>query len=167
MGVVTGRYSVVQVDPATGQSRQPKGPATAQQLQRHITFCDCLPAEHMSAGGEEFETPPPSPNYSPQPSDDEDEENISVAGDDQDGIGWWADDEIEQRELERQERCIRLANQAHIDLIHALPGDICPTLETVLQYAEYVSLGGWHLLEVDQHFYERIVENFLVSGGIN
>ena len=128
----------------------------------------------MSGGGE-FETPPPSPNYSPQPSDDEDEENISVAGDDQGGVmGWWAygtgwqaDDEIEQRELERQERCIRLANQAHIDLIHALPEDICPTLTAVLEYTEWISLGDWHLFESDVHAQARIVENFLVPQENN
>ena len=171
MGVVTGRYSVVQVDPATAESRQPKWPATAQQLQRHITFCDCLPAEHMSAGGEEFETPPPSPNYSPQPSDDEDEESDDqggIMGTWVQGIGWWQPGgEIEQRESERQERCIRLANQAHIDLIHALPEDICPTLTAVLEYTEWLSLGDWHLFESDVHALARIVENFLVPGGIN
>ena len=165
MGVVTGRYSVVQVDPATGQSRQPKWPATAQQLQRHITFCDCLPAEHMSAGGEEFETPPPSPNYSPQPSDDEeDEENASVASD---GPGWWEQEPFEQREIERQERCIYLANRAHIELIHALPEDICPTLTAVLEYTEWISLGDWHLFESDVHAQARIVEHFLVSQENN
>ena len=118
----------------------------------------------MSAGNlkRKFETPPPSPSYSPQPSDDEDEEDSDGQG----GVAWWEDEEIKRKEEERQERCIFIANQAHIELIHALPGDICPTLETVLQYAEYVSLGCWHLLEVDQHFYERIVENFLVPGGI-
>ena len=114
----------------------------------------------MSAGGGEFETPPPSPSYSPQPSDDEDDDDSS-------GPGLWGEEELRRREEERQERCIFIANQAHVELIHALPGDICPTLETVLQYAEYVSLGDWRLLEVDQHCYERIVENFLVSGGIN
>ena len=126
--------------------------------------------------GGEFETPPPSPNYSPQPSDDEEDgENTSVAGDDQGGVmGWWAygtgwqaDDEIEQRELERQERCIRLANQAHIDLIHALPEDICPTLTAVLEYTEWISLGDWHLFESDVHAQARIVEHFLVSQENN
>ena len=119
----------------------------------------------MSAGNlkRKFETPPPSPSYSPQPSDDEDEEDSDGQG----GVAWWEDEEIKRKEEERQERCIFIANQAHIELIHALPWDMRPTLETVLQYAEYVSLGCWHLLEVDQHFYERIVENFLVPGGIN
>ena len=122
----------------------------------------------MSGGGEEFETPPASPSYSPQPSDsEEDEEDMDVANDVPDEIGWWENEEIVQKERERFERCIYLADKAHIELIHALPWDMRPTLETVLQYAEYVSLGCWHLLEVDQHFYERIVENFLVSGGIN
>ena len=65
------------------------------------------------------------------------------------------------------ERCIYLANEAHKELESALPEDICPTLETVLWYTEYVSLGGWHLLEIDVHFYERIMENFPVPGGIN
>ena len=126
MGVVTGRYSVVQVDPATAESRQPKWPATGQQLQRHITFCDCLPAEHMSAGGEEFETPPPSPNYSPQPSDDEDEENISVAGDGEDEedmdvanddageVGWWADEAFTQREQESVQNVAFVSLRRHI-----------------------------------------------------
>ena len=169
MEVVTGRYRSIQVDPATW-------PAAGKQLQLSachwlsaatVTFATGSQLEHMSAGGGEFETPPPSPNYSPQPSDDEDEENISVAGDDQDGIGWWADDEIEQRELERQERCIRLANQAHIDLIHALPEDICPTLTAVLEYTEWISLGDWHLFESDVHAQARIVEHFLVSQENN
>ena len=125
----------------------------------------------MSAGGGEFETPPPSPSYSPQPSDDEDEES----DDDQGGImgswiqgtGWQVDDGIEQRELERQERCIRLANQAHIDLIHALPGDICPTLTAVLEYTEWLSLGSWHLFEADVHALARIMEHFLVPQENN
>ena len=118
----------------------------------------------MSAGKRKFEASPSSPNYSPQSSDDEDGENYSVDGD---GLRWWEREPLKQRELERQERCIRLADKAHIELIHALPKDICPTLETVLQYTEYVSLGGWYLLEIDLHFYIRIMENFLVPGGIN
>ena len=92
---------------------------------------------------------------------------MDVANDDQDGIGWWADDEIEQRELERQERCIRLASQAHIDLIHALPGDICPTLTAVLEYTEWLSLGSWHLFEADVHALARIMEHFLVPQENN
>ena len=118
----------------------------------------------MSAGGGEFETPPQSPSYSPQPSDDEDEENYSVDGD---GLRWWEREPFEQRELERQERCIRLANQAHIDLIHALPEDICPTLTAVLEYTEWISLGDWHLFESDVHAQARIVEHFLVSQENN
>ena len=119
----------------------------------------------MSGGGGEFETPPPSPNYSPQPSDDEgDEENTSVASD---GPGWWEQEPFEQRELERQERCIYLANRAHIELIHALPEDICPTLTAVLEYTEWVSLGDWHLVESDVHVQARIVEHFLVSQENN
>ena len=64
-------------------------------------------------------------------------------------------------------RCIYLANAAHKELESALPEDICPTLETVLWYTEYVSLGDWHLLEIDVHFYERIMENFLLPQGNN
>jgi len=173
MGVVTGRYRSIQVDPATW-------PATGKQLQLSachwlstatVTFATGSQLEHMSAGGGEFETPPPSPNYSPQPSDDEDEESDDqggIMGTWVQGIGWWQPGgEIEQRESERQERCIRLANQAHIDLIHALPEDICPTLTAVLEYTEWLSLGDWHLFESDVHALARIVENFLVPGGIN
>ena len=112
----------------------------------------------MSGGGEEFETPPASPSYSPQPSDsEEDEEDMSVASDGPDEIGWWANEEIEQREQERVGRCIYLANAAHKELESALPEDICPTLETVLGYTEYVSLGDWHLFESDVHALARIV----------
>ena len=118
----------------------------------------------MSGGGE-FETPPPSPNYSPQPSDDEgDEENASVASD---GPGWWEQEPFEQREIERQERCIYLANRAHIELIHALPEDICPTLTAVLEYTEWVSLGEWHLVESDEHVQMRIVEHFRLGSQNN
>ena len=105
----------------------------------------------MSGGGE-FENPP---------------EDMDVDNDVPDKIGWWENEEIVQKERKRFERCIYLANEAHIELIDALPEYIRPTLETVLQYTEYVSLGGWYLLEIDVHFYERIMENFLVSGGIN
>ena len=112
----------------------------------------------MSGGGEEFETPPTSPSYSPQPSDDEEDSGEP---------GWWTDEALAQREQEREERCIYLANKAHIDLIHALPEDICPTLTAVLEYTEWLSLGDWHLFESDVHALARIVENFLVPGGIN
>ena len=105
----------------------------------------------MSGGGE-FENPP----------EDMDVDNVVP-----NEIGWWENEEIVQKERKRFERCIYLANEAHIELINALPEDIRPTLETVLQYTEYVSLGGWYLLEIDVHFYERIMENFLVPGGIN
>ena len=92
---------------------------------------------------------------------------MDVDNDVPDEIGWWANEEIEQREQERVGRCIYLANAAHKELESALPEDICPTLETALGYTEYVSLGGWHLLEIDVHFYERIMENFLLPQGIN
>ena len=48
-----------------------------------------------------------------------------------------------------------------------LPEDICPTLETVLGYTEFVSLGNWHLFESDVHAHARIVENFLLPQGNN
>jgi len=116
------------------------------------------PIDSLMDGMRRICNPPAAPHHRPTaPHND----------DDSGGPGLWTEEELRRREEERQERCIFIANQAHIELIHALPGDICPTLETVLQYAEYVSLGDWRLLEVDQHFYERIVENFLVSGGIN
>ena len=89
----------------------------------------------MSGGGEEFETPPASPSYSPQPSDsEEDGEDMSVASDNSGGPGWWTDEMLAQREQERVERCIYLANAAHKELESVLPEDICPTLETVLGY---------------------------------
>ena len=97
--------------------------------------------------GGEFETPPASPSYSPQPSDDEEDgENTSVASDDSGGPGWWTDEALAQREREREERCIYLANRAHIELMHALPEDICPTLNDVLEYTEWISLGDWHFV---------------------
>ena len=121
----------------------------------------------MSAGGGEFETPPPSPNYSPQPSDDEDEEDMGVVDDDSGGPGWWMNEQLQQREEEREARCVYLANKAHIELIHALPEDIRPTLDSVLAYTEWVSLGDWHLFESDVHALARIVENFLLPQGYN
>ena len=122
----------------------------------------------MSGGGGEFETPPSSPSYSPQASDnEEDEGNASVASDDSGGPGWWTDEQLQQREEEREARCIYLANKAHIELIHALPEDIRPTLDSVLAYTEWVSLGDWHLFESDVHALARIVENFLVSQENN
>ena len=122
----------------------------------------------MPGGGGEFETPPSSPSYSPQPSDDEeDEENMSVASDDSGGPGWWTDEALAQREQEREARCIYLDNKAHIELMSALPEDIRPTLETVLGYTEWISLGDWHLFESDVHALARIVENFLVSQENN
>ena len=110
--------------------------------------------------GGEFETPPSSPNYSPQPSDNEED-------DDSGGPGWWTNEQLQQREEEREARVIYLANKAHIDLIHALPEDICPTLNSVLEYTEWVSLGDWHLVESDVHVQMRIVEHFLVSQENN
>ena len=122
----------------------------------------------MSGGGEEFETPPASPSYSPQPSDsEEDEEDMDVANDDAGEVGWWADEAFTQREQERAERCLRLAAAAHKELERALPEDICPTLETVLQYTEFVSLGNWHLFESDVLAHARIVENSLLPQGNN
>ena len=92
---------------------------------------------------------------------------MSVASDDSGGPGWWTDEALAQREQEREARCIYLANKAHIELIHALPEDIRPTLETVLGYTEYISLGDWHLFESDVHALARIVENFLMPQGNN
>ena len=92
---------------------------------------------------------------------------MSVASDDSGGPGWWTDEALAQREQEREARCIYLANKAHIDLMSALPEDICPTLETVLGYTEYVSLGDWHLFESDVHAHARIVENFLMPQENN
>ena len=122
----------------------------------------------MSGGGEEFETPPASPSYSPQPSDsEEDEEDMDVANDVPDETEWWTDEQLQQREEEREARCVYLANKAHIELIHALPEDIRPTLDSVLEYTEWVSLGDWHLFESDVHALARIVENFLMSQNNN
>ena len=104
------------------------------------------------AGGGEFENPP---------------EDMDVDNDVPDEIGWWEDEEVVQKERERFERCIYLANEAHIELIHALPEDIRPTLDSVLAYTEWVSLGDWHLFESDVHALARIVENFLVSQENN
>ena len=121
----------------------------------------------MSGGGEaKFESPPASPSYSPQPSSDS-EEDEDVANDDADEVGWWTDEALAQRERERVERCIYLANTAHKELESVLPEDICPTLETVLGYTEYFSLGNWHLFESDVHAHARIVENFLLPQGNN
>ena len=121
----------------------------------------------MSGGGEaQFESPPASPSYSPQPSSDS-EEDEDVANDDAGEVGWWTDEALAQREQERAERCLYLANAAHKELERALPEDICPTLETVLQYTEFVSLGNWHLFESDVHAYERIVKHFLLPQGNN
>ena len=113
----------------------------------------------MSGGGEaQYDSPPASPSYSPQPSSDseEDEDVADNAG----GVEWWADEAYTQRERERAERCLRLAAAAHKELESALPAD-CPTLEVVLQYTEYVSLGSWALFEVDAHAHERIMRHFL------
>ena len=121
----------------------------------------------MSGGGEaQFESPPASPSYSPQPSSDS-EEDEEVANADAGEVGWWADEAFTQREQERAEHCLRLAAAAHKELERALPEDICPTLETVLQYTEFVSLGNWHLFESDVHAHARIVENFLLPQGNN
>ena len=92
---------------------------------------------------------------------------MSVASDDSGGPGWWTDEALAQREQEREARCIYLANKAHIDLMSALPEDICPTLNAVLEYTEWISLGDWHLFESDVHAQARIVENFLVPQGNN
>ena len=63
----------------------------------------------MSGGGEaQFESPPASPSYSPQPSSDS-EEDEEVANADAGEVGWWADEAFTQREQERAERCLRLA----------------------------------------------------------
>ena len=92
---------------------------------------------------------------------------MDVDNDVPDEIGWWENEEIVQKERERFERCIYLANKAHIELIHALPEDIRPTLDSVLAYTEWVSLGDWHLFESDVHALARIVENFLVPQENN
>ena len=92
---------------------------------------------------------------------------MDVDNDVPDEIGWWENEEIVQKERERFERCIYLANKAHIELIHALPEDIRPTLDSVLAYTEWVSLGDWHLVESDVHVQARIVEHFLVSQENN
>ena len=110
-------------------------------------------------GGEEFETPPPSPSYSPHPSDDE-EDNDSG------GPGLWTEEELLQREEERQGRVVYLANKAHIDLIHALPEDNCPTLDSVLEFTEWISLSNWHLFGSDVDALTRIMVRFM-PGGIN
>ena len=86
---------------------------------------------------------------------------MSVASDDSGGPGWWTEEPFEQREREREERCIYLANKAHIDLMSALPEDICPTLETVLGYTEWISLSNWHLFGSDVDALTRIVWNFV------
>ena len=175
MEVVSGRYSN---DPATALRLQPKSIAhrhwslTASVGLPLLFGCNCRPAtdsqlQHMSGGGEaQFESPPTSPSYSPQPSSDS-EEDEDVANDDAGGPGWWTDEALAQRERERVERCIYLANAAHKELESVLPEDICPTLETVLGYTEFVSLGNWHLFESDVHAHARIVENFLLPQGNN
>ena len=114
----------------------------------------------MSGGGEaQYDSPPASPSYSPQPSSDseEDEDAADNAG----WVEWWADEVYTQREQERTERCLRLAAAAHNELESALPEADCPTLEVVLQYTEYISLGSWDLFEVDAHAHERIMRHFL------
>ena len=113
----------------------------------------------MSSGGGEFETPPSSPNYSPHPSDDEED-------DDSGGPGLWTEEELLQREEERQGRVVYLANKAHIDLIHALPEDNCPTLDSVLEFTEWISLSNWHLFGSDVDALTRIMVRFM-PGGIN
>ena len=85
---------------------------------------------------------------------------MDVANDVPDETEWWMDEELVQREREREERCIYLANKAHIELMSALPKDICPTLGDVLEYTEYVSTGDWYLFESDVHALTRIVWNF-------
>ena len=88
---------------------------------------------------------------------EEDEDVADNAG----GVEWWADEAYTQRERERAERCLRLAAAAHNELESALPEADCPTLEVVLQYTEYISLGSWVLFEVDVHAHERIMRHFL------
>ena len=112
--------------------------------------------------GGEFETPPASPSYSPQPSDDEEDgENTSVASDDSGGPGWWTDEAITQREREREDRVIHLANKAHIDLMSVLTEDNYPTLDAVLEYTEWVSLSNWPLFGSDVDALNRIMWNFV------
>ena len=92
---------------------------------------------------------------------------MDVADDDAGEVGWWADEAFTQREQERAERCLRLAAAAHKELESALPGADCPTLEAVLQYTEFVSLGNWALFESDVHAHGRIMENFLLLQSAN
>ena len=86
---------------------------------------------------------------------------MSVADDDSGGPGWWTNEQLQQREEEREARCIYLANKAHIELMSALPEDIRPTLETVLGYTEWISLSNWHLFGSDVDALTRIVWNFV------
>ena len=78
-----------------------------------------------------------------------------------------ADEALAQREQEREARCIYLDNKAHIDLMSALPEDICPTLETVLGYTEWISLSNWHLFGSDVDALTRIVWNFMQPQNNN
>ena len=91
---------------------------------------------------------------------------MDVTNDVPDEIGWWENEEVEQREQERVGRCIYLANAAHKELESVLPEDTCPTLDSVLAFTEWVSLSNWHLFGSDVDALTRIIVNFM-PGGIN
>ena len=86
---------------------------------------------------------------------------MSVASDDSGGPGWWTDEALTQREREREDRVIYLANKAHIDLMSALTEGNYPTLDEVLEYTEWVSLSNWPLFGSDVDALNRIVWNFV------
>ena len=58
---------------------------------------------------------------------------------------------------------VRIASDAYEGLADALPNS-CPTFEAVLHFVEWtlVNNAHGHLMDIDAHLHERVMEEFLV-----
>ena len=79
---------------------------------------------------------------------------------------WWASDAHCEREQEQTDRVVRITSDAYAELADALPTS-CPTFEAVLQFVEWtlVNNAHGHLMSIDVHLHERVMEEFLVRGA--
>ena len=61
---------------------------------------------------------------------------------------------------------VRIASDAYEGLADALPNS-CPTFEAVLHFVEWtlVNNAHGHLMDIDAHLHERVMEEFLVRGA--
>ena len=102
------------------------------------------------------------PTVESQDPDSEDDSDSRPAGWKQ----WWASDAHCEREQERTDRVVRITSDAYAELADALPTS-CPTFEAVLQFVEWtlVNNAHGHLMSIDVHLHERVMEEFLVRGA--